>query len=132
MALLAQTAVTNTEFDMELALIERILQGLHAEKKGWKQLMGCRLDDIDIDFVFFLKGQLPVAAMVMETAYVQQEDLKLAAHLRDLYRHRMNGRELHVMLVYRQLLIRPQRLVKGISLLSISEEFDTESSIVLN
>jgi len=113
--------VIKMDYKMELGLIETILNSVFSTHEGWKRLLDCQIDEVDIDFVFFRKGQLPVAALIMESPYVRREDLKLVQHLKDLYTQKMNGRHLHVMLVYQELLIRPQRMPKGMSVLSLTE-----------
>lgn len=120
------------EHKMELGLIEAVLDSVHPKQEGWKRLLGCQLDDVAVDYVFFRKGELPVAALIMESPYVNRKDLKLVQHLKELYIHKMNGRQLHVMLVYQELLIRPQRMPKGMSVLSLSEVLDREFCTLTN
>ena len=117
---------------MELGLIEAVLDSVHPKYEGWKRLLGCQLDEVDVDYLFFRKGELPVAALIMESPYVNREDLKLAQHLKEIYNQKMNGRQLHVMLVYQGLLIRPQRMPKGMSVLSLNEVLDREFCTLTN
>jgi hypothetical protein len=117
---------------MELGLIEAVLDSVHPKHEGWKRLLGCQLDEVDVDYVFFRKGELPVAALIMESPFVNREDLKLVQHLKELYIQKMNGRQLHVMLVYQELLIRPQRMPKGMSVLSLTEAKEEEALMLLN
>ena len=118
---------------MERELITTVLQAAHPPHAGWKQLGGQQLiDDVEIDFVFFKKGKKPVAVLLMETPYVSGNDLRLAKHIQDLYQQKMNGRQVRVMLVYRDLLVRPQKVPPGISILSITEWTDAKSPLLKN
>lgn len=118
---------------MEKELIATVLQAAHPASAGWKRLGGPQLlDDIEIDFVFFKKGKTPVAVLLMDTPYVSSSDLHLAKHIQDIYQQKMNGRQVWVMLVYRDLLVRPQRVPPGISILSITEWTDVEIPIIEN
>ncbi len=57
----------------------------------------------------------------MDSPYVNATDLQLARHLKECYAQKTDGRQLHVMLVYRNLLVRPQRILKGMSVVSLTE-----------
>jgi hypothetical protein len=132
MVRLAVMVAIPMEHKMELELIDAILHSIYPTHNGWKRLLGCQLDEVDVDYVFFRKGELPVAALIMESPYVNREDLKLVQHLKQVYNQKMNGRQLHVMLVYQELLIRPQRMPKGMSVLSLSEVANRELVGIVN
>jgi hypothetical protein len=121
MALLAPTVVTNTDFDMKKKLVKTMLKQLHPEHQGWRQLPQCQLDDIDLNHVYYRKGSEPVAVLLMEHPYAVSDDMKLAQHIMTLYKERMNGRQIQLVLIYRELLIRPQCIPKGVRIMSLCE-----------
>lgn len=129
---LALTNAINMESEATLGFIEAVLSSVHPSSQGWQQLKGCLLDEIEMDFVFIRKGQPPVAIMVMDSPYVSMDDLKLGDHIRSVYRSKMNGRELNVVLVYKELLMRPQRIPNGVSVLSVTEDVVKEVPILAN
>lgn len=106
---------------MELGLIEALLQGIFPQADGWQLRKDCVLEDVAVHYVFYRKGDQPVAALRMDSPYVNATDLQLVRHLKERYAKKMNGRQLHVMLVYRNLLMRPQRILKGMSVVSLTE-----------
>ncbi len=112
---------------MERDFIATVLQSVHPASAGWKQLDDRVIDDVEIDFIFFKKGETPVAVMLMDLPYVANSDLQLAKHIQDMYTQKMNGRLVEVMLVYRKLLMRPQKVPKGVSVLSITQWTETET-----
>lgn len=106
---------------MEKELIKITLDAAHPISKGWQHLRACSLDNIDIDMVYVKRGKKPVAVVILDGAFVCKDDLKMAEHLRHVYNEKMNGREVRVLLVYQELLARPQAVPKGVSILSISD-----------
>ena len=132
MAPLAVMAVTNTDFDMEKKLIDVMLQHLHPEHEGWQRLPSCQLDEVDLDHVYYRKGNGPVAVLIMERPYASSDDMKLAQHVKTMYEERMNGREIQVVLIYSELLIRPQCFPKGVSVLSLSEVSTEQQPFEMN
>ncbi|MCF8278323.1 MAG: hypothetical protein K9J17_16465 [Flavobacteriales bacterium] len=118
---------------MELELIEAALQVEYPPYEGWKQLNNCELDDdFNIDFLFVRKGEPPVAVLLMESPYIKKEDMMLVDHVKSAYRRKMNGREVHVVLAYQEMLMRPQRIPKGMSLLVVSEDIAVPMSLASN
>lgn len=109
---------------MEKELIRTVLDAAHPLSKGWQHLRACSLDTIDVDMVYFKRGKQPTAVILMDSAHVRKDDLKMAEHLRDVYNEKMNGREVRVLLVYQDLLARPQQVPKGVSILSVSDDDD--------
>jgi len=113
---------------MERELIALALQAAHPAHAGWKQLGRQLIDDVEIDFVFFKKGQTPVAVLLMDMPYVSGSDLRLAKHIQDLYQQKMNGRQVKMMMVYKDLIFRPQCTPKGIYIMSITEDTEVASN----
>lgn len=105
---------------MEQKLLELALRVAHPPAHGWRQLGPYELDGLDLQTVFYRKGHTPVAVLYMDGAVLKPDDVKLALHLQNIYRQRMNGRQLHMLLVYQGLLLAPAATPKGISVMSIS------------
>ena len=118
---------------MEFELVQQALQQYYPHTEGWRQLRAYTLDSIEIEMFFYRKGQHPVAVLVMDGVLINSDDVKLACHLQNIYKQKMNGRDVHVMLVYNQLLLRPQKIPSGISVMSITEEHPQQcKAIFLN
>lgn len=140
MVFLVLTDVTNTESDMnadmeremELEMIEAALQVEYPPKNGWKLQSDCLLDEVEIDFLLSRNGQNPIAAIIMHCPYLRSADIEMVNRLKDFYAEKMDGRELHVLLIYRELLVRPQRVPKGISLMALYQEHDKQYSVATN
>ncbi len=106
--------------NMIQTIINNALCVAYPTTDAWRQLGPQLVDELDIDNVFYRKGQPPVAVLYMDYPYVDKTDMLLAQHLQMLYGNRMNGRQLNVMLVYVNLLVRPQDLPKGLYILSVA------------
>lgn len=107
---------------MEMELLNIALHAAHPVNQGWLRLRGCVLDEIEVDMFFYRKGEPPVAVLLMDTPYVSGADLKMASHVQSIYTQKMNGRKVKVMMVYRNLLFRPQRVPNDVYVMSV---FDT-------
>ena len=109
----------------EIQLAELFVRAVYPETEGWRQLHGHLLETVDADFevdmVMYKKGEPPVAVLHMSTPYVSTSDMKMAAQLKQLLQNRLNGREAKVLLVYRELLSRPQSVPRGIYIMTITE-----------
>ena len=109
----------------ELELAELFVHAAHPASEGWRQISGRQLEatdvDVEVDMIMYKKGEPPVGVIHMATPYVSGQDLKMAQQLKTLMENRLNGREVKVLLVYRDILARPQHIPKGIYIMTISE-----------
>ncbi len=110
------------------------VEAAHPTDQGWRQLGPYSIDELDVDNVFYRKGQAPVAVLYMDDAFVRSEDVKLAQHLQCMYSNRMNGRSLHILLVYQGLLARPARMPNGVSVFTftVCDDHTAHHNVVLN
>lgn len=106
-----------------LEISDLMVHALHPASDGWQQIhAGKHADeDLQVDMFMYKKGQPPVGIIYMNTPYVTGNDLKMATQLKTLMANFLNGREASVMLVYRELILRPQKVPKGIYIISITE-----------
>lgn len=109
--------------DIELA--EAFVHVSHPASDGWKRVYSPKLNhldvDLEVDMLMYKRGHAPIAVVHMATPYVSKQDLDVAKQLRTLLQTRLNGREVKVLLVYREILARPQKIPPGISIMSIIE-----------
>ncbi len=120
------------EHKMEIELIDAILNSMYPEKEGWTLLQGLMLEEIDLDYVFVREGEPPTVALLMECPYIHPHDVSMAKHLVDIYSETNNGQKLNIILVYKQLLVRPQRIPNGIAVISLTEDKVEEPVVCIN
>lgn len=111
-----------------LEISELLVHALHPASEGWHEVhIGKhREEDLQADMFMYKKGQPPVGIIYMNTPYVTGSDLKMATQLKTLMVNFLNGRDACVMLVYRALVVRPQKVPKGIYIISITEGTATQ------
>lgn len=91
----------------------------HPPTEGWKRISTEELNDLNVEVVYYKRGSLPLAVMLMDNPFVRQNDLKMAEYVQTLYRERMNGREVRVLMIYEELLARPLRIPKNVTIISV-------------
>jgi hypothetical protein len=109
----------------EIELADAFVLVSHPASEGWHQIHSPKLEtlsmELEVDMVLYKKGQPPIAVVHMATAYVSRSDLEVAYLLRTIMTNLLNGRDARVLLVYRDLLVRPQKVPHGISIMTIIE-----------
>lgn len=100
-------------------VLRSIIDASYPSYEGWQRFSVSVQDGLSNFCIGYKRNGKCVIVIIRKASFVTRHDLESAKQLQKNQKEHLSGCDVHVLLVYDELLARPQRIPEGVSVTSV-------------